>query len=86
MKGITPRMIWRKPMSGAMPLMTKRLSPTGGVMRPISMLMVRTMPNQIGSKPAARMPGMITGVTIRMIATGGRKQPSTSSRMFTQNR
>ncbi len=50
------------------------------------MLMVSTMPNQIGSKPAASMPGMITGVTIRMIATGGRKQPSTSSRMFTQKR
>jgi hypothetical protein len=40
-------------ISGAIPLITNKLSPTGGVIRPISILIVIITPNQIGSKPAA---------------------------------
>ena len=61
-----------------MALMTKRLRPTGGVIRPISMLMVRMSANQIGSKPAWVMIGNSIGAVIRMIATGGRNMPATS--------
>ena len=34
--------------------------------------------NQIRSKPFASSTGVRMGITIRMIATGGRKQPATS--------
>jgi hypothetical protein len=43
------------------------------------MLMVRMTPNQMGSKPAARITGMRMGVVIRMMAAGGRNMPATSS-------
>src|SRR5438046_6801959 len=54
------------------------LRPTGGWIRPISMLMVMMTPNHTGSKPAARMIGSRIGLVIRMIAAGGMKKPHTS--------
>ncbi len=66
-------------MSGATFRITKMFSPTGGWISPISITIVITMPNQIRSKPAARSGGRITGAVIRMIDTGGRKKPSTTT-------
>ena len=65
--------------SGVMPLITNRFRPTGGVISPSSMLMVRITPNHTGSNCAARRIGIRIGVVIRMMAAGGRKQPATSS-------
>ena len=79
MKGNAPFRMVNRLTSGVMPLMTNRFSPTGGVMRPSSMLIVSTTPNQMGSNPAAVMTGIRIGVVIRMMAAGGRKQPATSS-------
>ncbi len=67
-------------MSGAMFLMTKMLRPTGGWIRPISMVMVITTPNHTRSKPAAFSGGRMIGAVIRMIETGGRKKPSPMTR------
>lgn len=47
-----PQMTSRSGMSGAMLLMTKMLSPTGGRMSPISMTIVIRMPNQTRLNPA----------------------------------
>ena len=76
-------MICDSEMSGAMFLMTKMLSPTGGWMRPVSITMVISTPNHTRSKPAAFSGGRMMGAVIRMMLTGGRKKPSTitSSRM-----
>ncbi len=74
--GNDPFNIFPIDMSGAIPCITNKLSPTGGVIRPISILMVIITPNQIGSKPAAVIIGYNIGAVIRMIATGGKKQPA----------
>ena len=66
-------------MSGATLRITNRFSPTGGWIRPISITTVITTPNQIRSKPAARSGGRMIGAVIRMIETGGRKKPSTTT-------
>src|SRR5262249_7868152 len=50
-KGSTPQMICDSEMSGAMFLMTKMFSPTGGWMRPVSITMVISTPNHTRSKP-----------------------------------
>jgi len=71
-KGMTPQITSFSGMSGAIFLMTKMLSPTGGWIRPISMTMVMTMPNQIRSNPAALSGGRMIGAVIRMMDTGGR--------------
>ena len=76
--GSVPHITSDREISGAMFLITKRLSPTGGWMRPISITMVMTTPNQIRSKPAALIGGRMTGAVIKMIETGGRKKPSTT--------
>jgi hypothetical protein len=54
------------------------LSPTGGWISPISILMVMITPNQTGSNPAVVMIGYRIGEVIRMIAAGGMKNPATS--------
>src|SRR6266481_950816 len=77
--GITPHTTSRKGISGAMFLITKMFSPTGGWMRPISMMMVMITPNHTRSKPAALSGGRMIGAVIRMIETGGRKKPSTTT-------
>ncbi len=41
--------------------------------------MVMTTPNQMMSKFAARSGGRMIGAVIRMIETGGRKKPSTTT-------
>ena len=51
--------------------------PTGGWIKPISITIVITTPNQIRSNPAAFNGGRIIGAIIRMIDTGGRKKPNT---------
>ena len=72
-KGKDPFNIFPIDMSGAIPWITNKLSPTGGVIRPISILMVIITKNQIGSKPAAVIIGYQIGAVIKMIATGGKK-------------
>ena len=66
-----------KEMSGAMFLITNRLRPTGGWMSPVSMTIVISTPNQTRSKPSAFSGGRMIGAVIRMMLTGGRKNPST---------
>src|SRR5262249_61423951 len=75
--GTTPHITSRSGMSGAMFLMTKRLSPTGGWIRPISITIVMTTPNQIRSNCAARSGGGVIGAVIRMIDTAGGGKPGT---------
>jgi hypothetical protein len=45
-KGIDPLNIFERLTSGVIPLIIYRLSPTGGVINPISILIVNTMANQ----------------------------------------
>src|SRR5690606_33599227 len=82
MKGSAPLRMVGSLTSGVIALITKRFRPTGGVIRPSSVLIVRMTPNQIGWKPADSITGIRIGVVIRMIAAGGRKQPATSSMML----
>ena len=66
-----------------MPLITYKLSPTGGLIRPISMFIVNMTANQIGSNPAVVMIGNKIGADIRMTATGGRKKPEINKNILT---
>ena len=50
--GIDPFKISDKLTSGVMPLIIYRFNQTGGVMRPISILIVNTIANQYGSNPS----------------------------------
>ena len=77
--GMTPQITSLNGISGAMFLITKILRPTGGWINPISITIVITTPNQIRSKPAALSGGRMIGAVIRMIETGGRKKPSTTT-------
>src|SRR5690625_7671317 len=61
-----------------MELITKRFKPMGGVMRPISILMVNTTANQYGSKPALTTMGYNSGADITITATGGKNSPATN--------
>src|SRR5690625_4910981 len=61
-----------------MELITKRFKPMGGVMRPISILMVNTTANQYGSKPALTTMGYSSGADITITATGGKNKPATN--------
>ena len=70
-------------MSGAMPLMTKRLSPTGGVMSPVSTTMSTMMPNQIavssGLRPRSSdmTMGKKIGMVRRIMESESMRQPKT---------
>jgi len=64
-------------MSGDIPLITYKFSPTGGVIKPISIFIVKITANQIGSNPTPSIIGSKIGVVIKIIATGGRKKPAT---------
>ena len=55
--------------------MTKRLSPTGGVISAHSIISTKTMPNQIGSMPSTASDGSNTGIMIKSIESASRKQP-----------
>ena len=63
--------------SSAMPLTTKTLTPTGGLMRPISSTMTMTTPNQMGSYPRVRMMGCTMGRVRTSMAKPSRNMPST---------
>ena len=75
-KGKDPFNILPIEISGAIPCMTNKFRPTGGVINPISILIVIITPNHMGSNPAAVIIGYNIGAVIRMIATGGKKQPA----------
>ena len=86
-KGSVPQMMSDREMSGAIFLITKMFSPTGGWINPISMTTVITTPNQMRSNPAALRGGRMIGAVIRMIETGGRKKPrTTTSRRIASSR
>ena len=74
--GMEPLIISFVGMSGAIPFTTKILSPTGGVIKPISIFNVITIPNQMGSNPRPVMIGNKIGVVIKIIAAGGIKNPN----------
>src|SRR5690606_7398700 len=63
---------------GAIELSTNKFRPMGGVIRPISILMVSTTANQYGSKPAWTTMGYSSGAAMTITATGGRNMPATS--------
>ena len=69
--GSDPVKIVRKEISGAIALITYGFNPAGGEINPISILMVRTTANQIGSKPADKMTGSKIHAAIKITATGG---------------
>src|ERR1044072_1795806 len=77
--GSVPQITSLKGISGATLRITKMFRPTGGGGGPTSITMVMTTPNQMMSKPAARSGGRMIGAVIRMIDTGGRKNPSTTT-------
>ena len=66
-KGITPQITSFSGMSGAMFLMTKMFSPTGGWISPISITIVIVTPNQIRSKPASFSGGKTGGPNSAML-------------------
>src|SRR5215468_11617931 len=78
-KGSVPQITSLSEMSGATLRMTKMFNPTGGWISPISITMVMMTPNQMMSKFAARSGGRMIGAAIRMMDTGGRKKPSTTT-------
>ena len=84
-KGNDPLKISGRLISGDIPLITYKFSPTGGVINPISILIVNTTANQIGSKPAPSIIGNNIGVVIKIIATGGKKKPATSKKILIIN-
>src|SRR5690606_38390801 len=61
MKGSTPRTTAPMEMSGVTERITNRLTPMGGVIRPISTTTTIRMPNHTGSKPRAVMIGKKIG-------------------------
>ena len=85
MKGKEPLKISGRLISGDIPLITYKFNPTGGVINPISILIVKTTANQIGSNPALSIMGSKIGVVIKIIATGGKKKPATNKKIFIIN-
>ena len=79
-KGSEPLKISGREISGAIPLITYKFRPTGGVIKPIPMFIVKITANQIGSNPAFSIMGNKIGVVIKMIATGGKKNPATNKK------
>ena len=68
--------------SGVIPLIIYKLSPTGGVIKPISILMVNTIANQYGSKPKSVRIGNRIEEVITITATGGKKKPQTNKKIL----
>lgn len=64
--------------SGTTPFTTNRLRPTGGVIKAISMLIIKITPNQTLSQPNVSMMGMMMGVVITMIDKVSSKHPGNS--------
>ena len=62
-------------MSGAMPLITNTLTPTGGVMTPISPTSTMITPNQIGSNPSYITTGKKIGIVTTIMAMESMKKP-----------
>jgi len=56
--------------------------PTGGVIKPISILIVNTIANQYGSKPKVVITGNNIAEVITITATGGKKKPAIKRNMF----
>src|SRR4030043_284861 len=74
-KGSEPKTISFMVTPGIAPFKTNRLSPTGGVIIPISTLIVTMIPNQTGSNPSLVMMGNRIGREMTRIAMGSRRQP-----------
>ena len=62
------------------------MSPTGGVIIPISKFTVMMMPTCTGSMPRAMATGNRLGARFRMMDDGSMKLPATSNRMLTMIR
>jgi len=74
-KPISPRIVVNDTRSPTTVLMTKALSPTGGVSSPIASSITTSTPIQIGSSPTAFDIGSRIGSAISMMPTGSRKHP-----------
>jgi len=81
-KGTTPNNTWAIGTSGAIFFTMYRLSPTGGVTRPISRLTVIMTANHIGSKPNPSITGINKGATIKITAAGGMKHHNSKSKIL----
>ena len=57
-------------------------NPTGGVINPISILIVNTIANQYGSKPNVVITGNNIAEVITITATGGKKKPAIKRKIF----
>ena len=69
----------------ATPLATKRLTPTGGVMKPIARLQTMMIPKCTGSTPTLTTTGRRIGVRMTMAASASMKVPTISSRTLIIN-
>ena len=58
------------------PWIIKRLNPIGGVIWASSTIITRKIPNQIGSKPAAKTNGSVIGKLITVIDMPSKNNPS----------
>ena len=75
-KGVVARQISDMVISGgATPFITKRVTPKGGVIKPVSRAISMTMPYQIGLYPKALMTGINIGKVIIIMATVSMKKP-----------
>ncbi|MNI60443.1 hypothetical protein D3C73_1156590 [compost metagenome] len=76
MNGTTPRMTSSSFILPT-PATTLRTAPTGGVTRPIELLMMNITPKYTGSISAARTTGISTGVRIKMVGVMSMAVPTT---------
>ena len=74
-KGSEPETISSILKSGKTDFKINRFNPTGGVIIPISILIVRITPNHMGSNPMATTAGNTIGNVITTIEVGSRRQP-----------
>ena len=74
--GVTPRKTVPVETSGTTPLSTKTLSPTGGVMRLISVTTTTMMPNHTGSYPRPTTSGKKIGTVRSSMDSDSNTQPS----------
>ena len=77
-KGKIPRKMVYMGTSLATPLKTKTLTPTGGVIRLISIVKVMMIPNQIGSNPSWITMGKTIGMANTIIESPSIKHPNTT--------
>src|SRR5699024_12166071 len=80
--GIEPLIISDVGISELMPFTTNKFKPTGGVIKPASILIVIIIPNHIGSNPKPVIMSNKIGAVINMMAAGGIKKPKNNRKIL----